>query len=167
MRFSKTHLLRLANRQITGWPLLGLQLGPLTSDKHVLGWTILTNSPDEVLLFADGSSGIVAEMLIERQRDTLCFASFIASAVQQPVRSGSRLTQGTSGRFEPADGDERSIEEYALERATLDRARSERQVIEAVAAARSKGIPRTRIGAVLGTSAQAAQQRYRAVVEPA
>jgi hypothetical protein len=54
------------DRLTTGWPLLGLQLGPLTSDKHVLGWTILTNSPDQVLLFADGSSGIVAELLIER-----------------------------------------------------------------------------------------------------
>ncbi len=56
--------------------------------------------------------------------------------------------------YEPADGDERSVEEYVLERATLDRARSERQVVEAVAAARSKGMSWTRIGAVLGTSAR-------------
>lgn len=67
--------------------------------------------------------------------------------------------------YEPADGDERSVEEYMLERATLDRARSERQVVEAVTAARSKGMSWVRIGAVLGTSAQAAQQRYGTVVE--
>jgi hypothetical protein len=68
---------------------------------------------------------------------------------------------------EPADGDERSVEEYVLERATLDRARSERQVVEAVTAARSKRMSWIRIGAVLGTSAQAAQQRYGTVVESA
>ena len=66
------------DRLTAGWPLLGLQLGPLTSDRHVLGWTIASNSPDEVLLSADGSSGIAAELLVERQRDTLRFASFIA-----------------------------------------------------------------------------------------
>lgn len=67
--------------------------------------------------------------------------------------------------YEPADGDERSVEEYLLERATLDRARSERQVVEAVTAARGKGLSWERIGGVLGTSAQAAQQRYGAIVE--
>ncbi len=69
--------------------------------------------------------------------------------------------------YEPKAGDERSVEEYLLERATLDRARSERQVIDAVTAARGKGQSWQRIGAVLGTSAQAAQQRYGAVVESA
>lgn len=69
--------------------------------------------------------------------------------------------------YEPKAGDERSVEEYLLERATLDRARSERQVIEAVTAARGKGLSWQRIGSVLGTSAQAAQQRYGAVVESA
>jgi len=75
-----------------------------------------------------------------------------------------------AGRFEeyePADGDERSVEEYLLERATLDRARSERLVVEAVTTARSKGLSWQRIGAILGTSAQAAQQRCGAVVESA
>lgn len=67
--------------------------------------------------------------------------------------------------YEPADGDERPVEEYLLERATLDRARSERQLVDAVFAARAKGMSWQRIGAVLGTSAQAAQQRYGALVE--
>lgn len=73
-----------------------------------------------------------------------------------------------AGRFEgyePAEGDERPVEEYLLERATLDRARSERQLVDAVVAARAKGMSWQRIGAVLGTSAQAAQQRYGALVE--
>ncbi len=67
--------------------------------------------------------------------------------------------------YEPADGDERPVEEYLLERAALDRARSERQVVDAVIAARAAGASWQKIGSLLGTSAQAAQQRYASVVE--
>ena len=67
--------------------------------------------------------------------------------------------------YEPSDGDERPVEEYLLSRAALARARSERQIVDAVVAARSAGISWARIGELLGTSAQAAQQRYSAVVE--
>ena len=49
--------------------------------------------------------------------------------------------------------------------AALGRARSERQVVDAVVAARSAGTSWQKIGDLLGTSAQAAQQRYGAVVE--
>jgi hypothetical protein len=47
----------------------------------------------------------------------------------------------------------------------LARARSERQIVDAVIAARNAGISWARIGDMLGTSAQAAQQRYGDVVE--
>jgi hypothetical protein len=67
--------------------------------------------------------------------------------------------------YDPADGDERSVEEYQLQRAALARARSERQIVEAVVGARAAGISWNKIGELLGTSAQAAQQRYGAVVE--
>ena len=67
--------------------------------------------------------------------------------------------------FEPAEGDERPVEEYLLQRAALARARSERQIVDAIAAARTAGISWSKIGELLGTSAQAAQQRYSAVVE--
>ena len=70
-------------------------------------------------------------------------------------------------KYEPAVGDERPVEEYMLERAALNRARSERQVVEAVIAARAAGASWQKIGSVLGTSAQAAQQRYGTVVENA
>ena len=69
--------------------------------------------------------------------------------------------------YEPADGDERPVEEYLLDRAVLDRAHGERRIAEAVASARAKGIPWKRIGEILGTSTQAAQQRYGAIVESA
>ena len=67
--------------------------------------------------------------------------------------------------YEPGDGDQVPVEEYLLRRAALTRARSEREVVDAVRAARSAGIPWSKIGEILGTSAQAAQQRYSAVVE--
>ena len=67
--------------------------------------------------------------------------------------------------YEPEVGDERSVEEYMLRRATLARARSERQVVDAVAAARAASLSWARIGEILGTSAQAAQQRYGGMVE--
>jgi hypothetical protein len=67
--------------------------------------------------------------------------------------------------YEPEPGDERPVEEYLLERAALARARGERQIVDAVTAARAKGVSWQRIGELLGTSAQAAQQRYGAVIE--
>ena len=69
--------------------------------------------------------------------------------------------------YEPSSDDEVGIAEYLLRRATLARARSERQIAEAVEAARHAGIPWKRIGAELGISAQAAQQRYGAIARPA
>ena len=41
--------------------------------------------------------------------------------------------------YEPDPGDERPVEEYLIQRAALARARSERQIVEAVTAARSQG----------------------------
>ena len=68
--------------------------------------------------------------------------------------------------FEPSPGDEIDVAEYSLRRAALARARSERQVADAVGAARRAGLSWKRIGAELGISAQGAQQRYGALAEP-
>ncbi|HEX6301406.1 MAG TPA: hypothetical protein VF148_13140 [Acidimicrobiia bacterium] len=67
--------------------------------------------------------------------------------------------------YEPDEGDEVPVEECLLRRAALARARSEREGVDAVRAARTSGISWNKIGEILGTSAQAAQQRYSAVVE--
>ncbi len=67
--------------------------------------------------------------------------------------------------YEPGSGDEQPVEEYLLRRGALARARSEREIVDAVVAARGAGISWARIGELLGTSAQAAQQRYGALVE--
>jgi hypothetical protein len=62
--------------------------------------------------------------------------------------------------YEPSPGDEVDVAEYMLRRAAVARARSERQIAEAVDAARRSGMSWKRIGAELGISAQGAQQRY-------
>ena len=85
-------------------------------------------------------------------------------SIQEILDHAEQLAQQFED-YEPAPGDERSVEEYLLQRAALARARSERQIIEAVTSARSAGIPWSKIGEILGTSAQAAQQRYGIVVE--
>ena len=87
-------------------------------------------------------------------------------SIQEILDHADRLAERFAA-YEPAPEDERPVEEYLLERAVLARARGERQIAEAVASARSRGISWKRIGEILGTSTQAAQQRYGAVVEPA
>ena len=67
--------------------------------------------------------------------------------------------------FDPDSSEKRPVEEYMLERAALSRARSERQVADAVIAARAAGASWQKIGQLLGTSAQAAQQRYSSIIE--
>lgn len=69
--------------------------------------------------------------------------------------------------YEPSPDDEVDVAEYLLRRAALSRARSERQVGEAVTAARAAGLSWKRIGAQIGTSAQGAQQRYGVMAESA
>ena len=67
--------------------------------------------------------------------------------------------------YEPTPDDEVEVAEYLLRRAAVGRARSERQVADAVAAARRAGVSWKRIGAELGISAQAVQQRYGSMIE--
>lgn len=62
--------------------------------------------------------------------------------------------------YEPSPDDEIDVAEYLLRRAALARSRSERQVAEAVVAARRAGLSWKRIGEQIGVSAQASQQRY-------
>ena len=67
--------------------------------------------------------------------------------------------------FDPDHANEVPVEEYLLQRAVVARARSEQQLIDTVVNARSAGLSWQKIGSLLGTSAQAAQQRYGTVVE--
>lgn len=69
--------------------------------------------------------------------------------------------------FDPDDAVEIPVEEFLLQRAVVARARTEQQLFEAVAKARSAGVSWQKIGSLVGTSAQAAQQRYGPALETA
>lgn len=62
---------------VSGWSGLGLRLGPLDDDQHVLGWSIRRSTPDEVVLSASSEGGLRGELVVRRQRDSLLFGSFI------------------------------------------------------------------------------------------
>ena len=82
---------------------------------------------------------------------------------RQGTCSGS-VWQQLAQRFEgykPAEGDERPVEEYLLERAAVVRARSERQIVDAVTAAWTAGISWSKIGQLLGTSARSGPTTVR------
>jgi len=85
-------------------------------------------------------------------------------SIQEILDHGAELARRFE-EYEPDAGHEQPVEEYLLRRATIARARSEQQLVEAVAAARAKGTSWRRIGLIIGTSAQAAQQRYGPVTE--
>jgi len=85
-------------------------------------------------------------------------------SIQEILDHADQMARRFEG-YQPTDRDERPVEEYLLQRAAVARARGERQVLDAVMAARAAGIPWSKIGELLGTSAQAAQQRYGPVVE--
>lgn len=85
-------------------------------------------------------------------------------SIQEILDRADELAQRFES-YEPDEADERPVEEHMLERAVLARARSERQVADAVIAARASGISWQKIGSLLGTSAQAAQQRYGALID--
>jgi hypothetical protein len=63
--------------------------------------------------------------------------------------------------YEPRPEDERDpVSHNALIKAVGDRAAAEREIVLAVAAMRSANWAWSHIGGILGTSGQAAQQRY-------
>lgn len=63
--------------------------------------------------------------------------------------------------YEPTAGDERDPAAYlALREAVVSRSEAERSIREAVAAARSHGYSWAFVGKILGTSGEAARQRY-------
>lgn len=63
--------------------------------------------------------------------------------------------------YEPAAGDQRDPAAYlALREAVASRSDAERSIMVAVEAARTHGYPWVFIGKIIGTSGEAARQRY-------
>lgn len=85
-------------------------------------------------------------------------------SIQEIIDHADELAQRFEN-LEPEAAEEIPVEEYMLQRAVVNRARSEQQLLDAVVQARAKGLSWQKIGSLIGTSAQAAQQRYSAVLE--
>ena len=79
---------------------------------------------------------------------------------EEIVNQAEQLSRVFEGDFEPAV----STEEAAVRAAALRRALAESELGEAVAAARKAGVPWDRIGDAVGTSGEAARQKYRSLV---
>ncbi|HEX6758821.1 MAG TPA: hypothetical protein VF086_10505 [Propionibacteriaceae bacterium] len=63
--------------------------------------------------------------------------------------------------YEPAPGDEQDAQAVALLRVAVhERSAAEQHVIDAIRAARTAGMSWSAIGAFVGTSGEAARQRY-------
>lgn len=63
--------------------------------------------------------------------------------------------------YQPSPEDERDPEAFvALRQAVRSRAQAERSIVEAVAQARASGYSWRTIGSLVGTSGEAARQRY-------
>ena len=63
--------------------------------------------------------------------------------------------------YEPAPGDEQDAQAVALLRAAVqERSAAEQHVLDAIRAARTSGMSWSAIGAFVGTSGEAARQRY-------
>jgi hypothetical protein len=58
-----------------GWRILGLDHVAVGAPDSVLGWPIVMNTPDYILLSAVGHRGLSAELLIERRGDGVLFAT--------------------------------------------------------------------------------------------
>jgi hypothetical protein len=78
---------------------------------------------------------------------------------EEIVNQAEELARVFDEDFEPAV----SKEEAAVRAAALRRALVESELGEAVAAARKAGVPWDRIGEAVGTSGEAARQKYRAL----
>lgn len=77
-----------------------------------------------------------------------------------------RLSESMSESLESDDAEPGlSREEATVRAAALRRALAEAELGEAVAAARAAGLPWQRIGDAVGTSGEAARQKYRSVHE--
>lgn len=68
---------RLRRTLRRAWLALGLRLGPVRSDRFVLGWELRRCDPDLAVLGATGRLGLSAELLFARQEQALCFAGFV------------------------------------------------------------------------------------------
>jgi Protein of unknown function (DUF2867) len=60
-----------------GWRLLGVQLAPAHTPGHVLGWRIVKQAPDFVVLQARSAAGASVRLVLQADSARLRFATFV------------------------------------------------------------------------------------------
>ena len=60
-----------------GWFALGLRLGPAAAPDRILGWELRRSTPEVALLGAESRLGMPAEVMFERRRGSIRFATFV------------------------------------------------------------------------------------------
>lgn len=59
------------------WPLFGVRLGPLRTAEHVLGWRIVKNTPDFVVLQLRSAAGVTIRLVVQAGRDSVLAGTFV------------------------------------------------------------------------------------------
>lgn len=85
-------------------------------------------------------------------------------SLQDIIDHADRLADFFEHEFDPEVAQKVPVGELRLRHAVIDRARIEQHLAEAVIGARAEGLSWERIGQLLGTSGQAAHERYRSLV---
>ena len=62
---------------ILWWRLLGFQLGPRRSAQHVLGWRIVKNTPDVIVLQARSLAGFTGRLVLAPGGSRLVYGTFV------------------------------------------------------------------------------------------
>ncbi|MEV0085514.1 hypothetical protein [Saccharopolyspora sp. NPDC050642] len=70
------HPAAMREAMTNGFGALGVRLGPIPSDDHVLGWQVRQRTPDHVLLGAGSAIGLLPEIVVQRADGALVFAYF-------------------------------------------------------------------------------------------
>jgi hypothetical protein len=62
---------------VSGWRVIGLQLGPQRSAQHVLGWRIVKNSPGVIVLQARSLAGFTVRLVLQPGDSCVRFGTFV------------------------------------------------------------------------------------------
>ena len=82
--------LQIRSALLAGWTGLGLKLGAVPAESHVLGWELLRSDSDQALLAAGSRLGMPAELLFKRRPGGLFLATFVRqeNAIASKVWAG-------------------------------------------------------------------------------
>jgi Protein of unknown function (DUF2867) len=59
------------------WPLFGVRLGPLHTADYVLGWRIVKNTPDFVVLQVRSAAGVTVRLVVQAGEGSVLAGTFV------------------------------------------------------------------------------------------